>query len=672
MTTPVSTQLTGGLAGAIGSQLRTSHNQLIFVEFGGKLSCLNLFRPATVVSFGTAILKGTWTFNFDTGAEGAPGPDVWWDQETTVLRQMLPMDAARIINIGVTNFNAITTDVLQKLTYGTTPISGNNDLTNRLVPGDVFAVLTNQGNFAKVEVLQYGYDLKIQWVTYHLTSPYVVLGVGYQQPEDVKLSVDGLHAYVTERTGNVLKVLLSNANRAAATVVSSGMTAPHQIFLDEAHNTAYVVEFAPSGRLLSINLTNGHQTIILSNLNNAVGLLLSADLQFAFISEQTSGPDHGRVSQFRLSDGSRTPLATGLVNPFFLTFEDATQSSILAPERDPANRITSIHISPAGSHTVASGVPFRPSSVDVLNPGDILICSDQVIEELQFSIFQPTGPLLMGIGNIPFDRVTPSGKADTTVDPTYFYQVKATPFGGALPLNVNHMRAFEDGCSYYRVKVDGVVRLDQWTDEKWNGFTYVATTTKPITIGGQQGFYPVHPLSELFLWLHPELGSLMDSTNLTNGLHTIVIEFVNAGGGLVETSTPLTILVDNNMCVAALAAPILNGKTADPMCGVLKYTAKNVDPVNMPLIASHPNGFATFSFTLVKGVNGITLPTPPPVSGPVTTAVSPITDTVAALMGGCNVAGFGEYLYVAATANNGWGRQSQYDASAAIAFVLAP
>jgi hypothetical protein len=41
-------------------------------------------------------------------------------------------------------------------------------------------------------------------------------------------------------------------------------------------------------------------------------------------------------------------------------------------------------------------------------------------------------------------------------------------------------------------------------------------------------------------------------------------------------------------------------------------------------------------------------------------------------MGGCTVAGFAEYVYVAATINNGWGRQGQYEASAAIAFVLAP
>ena len=47
-------------------------------------------------------------------------------------------------------------------------------------------------------------------------------------------------------------------------------------------------------------------------------------------------------------------------------------------------------------------------------------------------------------------------------------------------------------------------------------------------------------------------------------------------------------------------------------------------------------------------------------------------DSVADLLGTCNIAAFAEYVYVYALANNGWSRQSQYDASAAIAFVLAP
>ncbi len=668
-----STQLAGNLGGAIGSDLRRTHNQLIFVEFDGKLSSLNLFKPAVIVSSGITVLKGTWTFNLDTGIQGGPSPDIWWDQQTNVLRQMVALENARIANIGVTNFNSVTADVLQTLPYSTAPIKGNNDLSNRLVPGDVFAVFTNQGNFAKVEVLQYGYNLKIQWTTYHLLPAYNVLGTGYQEPEDVKLSGDDVHAYVTERTGNLLRVALGNANRAAATVVSSGMTAPQQMFLDEAHHAAYVVEFAPSGRLLRIDLTNGQQTVLVSKLDHAVGLVLSEDLQFAYISEQTPGADKGRVSCFTLSNGARAPLITGLTNPFFLTWEDAaTETSILVPERDPANRIIRINVSTLASNVVANGVPFRPSSVDVTHPGEILICCDKVIDEVEFQpvIFQPTGPLLMGIGSIPFDKVTVAGLADTSTDPTYFYQVKNTPFGGTLPLTVNHLRAFEDGAAFYRILVDGAFRTDSWTDEKWNGLHYVAQTTAPVTVAGQPGFYPVHPLNELFLWLHPALGGLVDSTNLSNGLHSIILEFVNAGGAPVEFSAPLTIRVDNNKCVATIVTPTLNGASADPTCGMLKYAAKNNDLVKMAFTASQPNGFATYSFVLIKGVNPLTLPQP--TSGPVSAVVSPLSDTVANLMGNCNTAGFAEEVYVAATADNGWGRQSQFDASAAVAFVLAP
>jgi hypothetical protein len=424
---------------------------------------------------------------------------------------------------------------------------------------------------------------------------------------------------------------------------------------------------------LRIDLTNGQQTVMLSKLDHAVGLLLSEDLQFAYISEQTAGADKGRVSCFTLSNGARAPLATGLTDPFFLTWEDpATETSILFPERDPANRVTRINVSTLASNVVASGVPFRPSSVDITHPGEILICCDQVINEVEFQpvIFQPTGPLLMGIGNIPFDKVTPAGLANTSVDPSYFYQVKNTPFGGTLPLSVNHLRAFEDGAAFYRIWVDATFRTDSWTDEKWNGIHYVPQTTTPVTVAGQAGFYPVHSLNDLFLWLHPELGGLVDSTNLTNGLHTIVLEFVNAGGTLVEFSTALTVLVDNNKCIATIATPSLNGASADPACGMLKYAAKNNDLVKMAFTASQPNGFATYSFVLVKGVNLLTLPQP--TSGPVSAVVSPLSDTVAHLMGSCNTAGFAEEVYVAATADNGWGRQSQYDASATVAFVLAP
>jgi hypothetical protein len=94
----------------------------------------------------------------------------------------------------------------------------------------------------------------------------------------------------------------------------------------------------------------------------------------------------------------------------------------------------------------------------------------------------------------------------------------------------------------------------------------------------------------------------------------------------------------------------------------------------MAFTASHPNNFANFSFVVVKGVNQVVLPPLPIVNQPVTAApgLSPVVETVQDLLGTCSIAAFAVEVYVAVTTINGWGRQSQYDAEALIAFVLAP
>jgi hypothetical protein len=129
---------------------------------------LNIEPPQVIVSQGSGVLRGTFLFNLDNGTEAGCGADcdIWWEQMTDVARQMTPRNNARIVNLGVVDFNSITAERLKTLPYGPTPIPGNNDATNQLVTGDVFAVLTNQGNYAKVLVINYGYNLNIQWVTY--------------------------------------------------------------------------------------------------------------------------------------------------------------------------------------------------------------------------------------------------------------------------------------------------------------------------------------------------------------------------------------------------------------------------------------------------------------------------------------------------------------------------
>ena len=60
--------------------------------------------------------------------------------------------------------------------------------------------------------------------------------------------------------------------------------------------------------------------------------------------------------------------------------------------------------------------------------------------------------------------VGPGGLANTSVDPTYPYQFHNVPFGGTLPILVNHQRAYDSGGRYYRVLVDNAPRLDLGTD----------------------------------------------------------------------------------------------------------------------------------------------------------------------------------------------------------------
>jgi hypothetical protein len=122
---------------------------------------------ANIVSEGEGVLRGIWFFDFDAGKEtSGPLSDVWWEQQTAIQRQLVPQGSASLVGLGVRNFDAITLDDLQRLTYGTAPILGNADGSNQLVPGSVFAVLTHGHNYAKVKVLEYGYNLKLGWVTY--------------------------------------------------------------------------------------------------------------------------------------------------------------------------------------------------------------------------------------------------------------------------------------------------------------------------------------------------------------------------------------------------------------------------------------------------------------------------------------------------------------------------
>ena len=123
---------------------------------------------ATVVSSGTGTIPGTFTFDVDSGTLTQSGADLFWQQQTAVQRRMAPFGGATLVNLGVRDFDSITGKALSELNYSTAPIPANDDATNQLVPGDVFAVHSADRNFAKVKVVSYGRDLGIQWATFRV------------------------------------------------------------------------------------------------------------------------------------------------------------------------------------------------------------------------------------------------------------------------------------------------------------------------------------------------------------------------------------------------------------------------------------------------------------------------------------------------------------------------
>jgi len=668
------TQLIGGLEGAIGSDFVAAQKRLLFVEYGGRLSRYDLFPAATIVSQGSTVLKGTFHFDLDNGTQalpGAPTPpgaDIFWDQQTAVIRDMAPCNGAAIVNIGVTPFAALLPQALPGLQYSSTPIDGNDDATNKLVTGTVFAVKTNAGNYAKVLVTAYGYDLGIEWVTYKMSPAYAVLGDGYQQPEDVAASADGIHAYVVERPGNMLKVPLANANRTPAMIFSNGMNAPQQMVLDEPHGVAYVVEYAATGRLLKISLANGQQTVLLTGLNYAVGLAMSADGQTAYISEQ--GP--GTVTGYALPGGAKTVLATGLGQPFFLTWSDDTQSTLYVTERSAANAVVAIGVAtPPTKTVVASGVGTMPSCVAVVAPGSLLVTTNTTLDALALGpVMEAGAPLLQGIGFVPVTDII-GGFATTSSDPSYFYQVTDAPFAGSLPVMVNFLEALAIDAAYYQVKVNGIVRTDQFNTVKWNGTTYAPAVFGPETINGE-AYYPVPSISDLELWYPGLPGCYLDSTTLPNAAPSkIEVSFFKASLAPINPApAAITVYIDNSPAKASIAAPTLDGVAATVACGYIPYSnAELGDPVEISYTASQPQGHAGYSFSLIRGIGAGSWGA----QGSVPAPAAPFSESVSTLLGTtCKIAGFAASVYVTTTAITGWGRAGGLDASAAVAFVLAP
>jgi len=121
-----------------------------------------------------------------------------------------------------------------------------------------------------------------------------------------------------------------------------------------------------------------------------------------------------------------------------------------------------------------------------------------------------------------------------------------------------------------------------------------------------------------------------------------------------------------------VATPI--GSTDTDPCGVLHYSTTG-EGVDLSYVAFHPNNFLDWDLTISRGISGVVAsipPSPPPTNTSSGSLGSPahFLNPAGTLLGSCPQAAFAVNLNCRARAQDGYGRQTQYDSSATIAFAL--
>ena len=391
-----------------------------------------------------------------------------------------------------------------------------------------------------------------------------VLGTGYSRLTDIVLSADGQHAYVLDQP-NLFRVPLSNLNRAAATLVAGGLGIgkTDQIGLDEAHGCVYAV--AAPGNLVRITLSTGVISTLATGLGSTRGVLASRDGRYVYVSG-----DDGRIVRYDLSAGTNGVMAGGLAAPRHMAWADTGESAILFVQNGPPAQVMKLDLTTATpSVTVVAGpAPDSPYSLAVPAPDHILIACLKVVGEVYLTSYSAAGPILLGIGFVPADATHITGGYANT-DPGYFFQVRDAPFGGTLPLMINHERARSMGAGFYQVLVGSQAVNQPFSDYLWNATLNRFDLVTQIPVNG---FYKLHAAGEI--WLNYWLGNLLNTAGLPNGLNTITVKiFGTQSDASLKGQASVALMIDNTVPEVHIDQILHDGSAVKP-CDVITSGSK--------------------------------------------------------------------------------------------------
>jgi DNA-binding beta-propeller fold protein YncE len=434
----------------------------------------------------------------------------------------------------------------------------------------------------------------------------------FSHPEDVALDLVHGFAYVTTRddpgtTGALWRVNLTTGTR---TLVTFNLGAPHQIALDIATNTAYVVGY-DSGRLWRIDLSTGSKTTIFSGLGHPVGLALTADRTRAYVTEQTPA----RLAEIDVALHTRIRnVVTGLTSPFFLSWTDPAQIALYLVQRSPVNNVLRVDLPTSMSAPAITGLAPQASAIALdAMAGAAYISTDATIVRADLASLPMGEPVFLSVGNVPSTSIV-DGYA--TTPPGYFLQLKDSPFGGTLNIFGNFTNFKGLGATHYRVNVskDGsaaVPLLLTWGATRWNPITslYESAAIAPDAQGRYEipVEYPAHPER----WVPPFL--MMRWPSGVNGMYTFTVEifqFVapatwnNLTPLLPPAKNQLTVKIDNTPPDVDLVHIYQHGQpTALDTCAIVASPPfPAISRYDAQITANDPNGhLLSYSVTAYFG-----------------------------------------------------------------------
>ncbi len=223
---------------------------------------------------------------------------------------------------------------------------------------------------------------------------YTVLGTGYNGPMGLALSSDYKTAYITENEGTLLRVDLTSdrLDKSEATLITKGMSAPHQIALDEVNERAYVIENGDPGRLLMIDLKPenlGDQKVILDTLKWGVGLILADDRATAYITELGFT---GRFSRVNLDTRVRTTIYDGFNEAMFLSWANDAHDAVLTMQPNPdGNSLLRMDLAGKndGPEFLLFNFPGFSTGVVRLPNDRYVVCSDKILTMFATTLLIP-------------------------------------------------------------------------------------------------------------------------------------------------------------------------------------------------------------------------------------------------------------------------------------------